>query len=241
MFTEINVEGKRVGTYGIDYLKSENDVYLWVLDNNQLNSLSGGYWDKLRSHMTENTASLKFDVNGYFKVDITKDSEPTMINAILDNFSGKLKFKKWAMLAPWVVVLQEYLMDTDWSKKEPAMSNKKGRGGILDMLKGDDRPKAYKYYGVNNRRHQNDIAFPGQGGIRLGTRRQGRPIALGQIADPGLPQNWPAAIDAYEPPPVQPARMPRMQDEVGVPPRWNDMWEIREQPGPNEVPPPIEF
>lgn len=125
MYTEVNLETKRVVTYGIDYLKSENEVLTWVTDNWIKGNVPSAYWDKMKEHMLANTPNLKFDVGGHFSVDITKDAEPFFVKGILDNFTNKLKYKKYQPFAQWVVCLQDYLLDTDWKAKAKEKPSKK--------------------------------------------------------------------------------------------------------------------
>lgn len=75
------------------------------------------YWHHTVQHFTKNEPTMKFTLNGVLDVDFEKEYLEETFIGYLDFFSNKLRYKTYSNLAPWLAMLQDYWLETNWKNK----------------------------------------------------------------------------------------------------------------------------
>ena len=89
-----------------------------LLSYNETVASDLGKWMLTRDYMLTNSPSTKFKLNDILNIKFEDECDDETIQHMINDLSPLLKNKKAKDLAPWIKMLQEIWLDTNWKEKQ---------------------------------------------------------------------------------------------------------------------------
>lgn len=132
MRVDIIIENNAYQSYIFDYSISDYDKINMMLTARH-NNRHVAWWHVLVDYMKSNKPSMVFKPTDVLTVNFENELLENTFKAYLDGLSGKVKFKTYSNIIPWLSMLQEYWLDTNWNKKKKHTETKKVKKATLSF------------------------------------------------------------------------------------------------------------
>jgi hypothetical protein len=116
---------KPIAYDGLSFTRAVND---WFYDKGKYDSKQS-YWLHTVHHMQKQAPSMTFTLNDVLDVNFTNETNEEVFKVYLDFLATKLKYKTYSNFGPWLAMLQDYWLDTNWKLKTKSKAKMVSFGG----------------------------------------------------------------------------------------------------------------
>lgn len=132
MRVDIIIENNAYQSYIFDYSISDYDKINAMLAARH-NNRHVAWWHVLVDYMKSNKPSMVFKPTDVLTVNFENEIYEETLRAYLDALTKKIRYKSYSNIIPWLGMLQEYWLDTNWNKKKKQIETKKVKKATISF------------------------------------------------------------------------------------------------------------